>query len=229
MIIELDGIPIEVIRKKIKNIHLRIYPPDGLVKISVPLKCNEQFIRDSLEAKSAWIYNQRERIRNRSTHEESDLQTGSTITFQGQQFLLIIEEHHGPNQIKLNQNLIYCYISPNSSLIEKQAILDNWYKRQMQLLLPSLINRWEAIIGVKVAEWGIKKMKTRWGSCNINAARIWLNLNLIKKPPICLEYVLVHELVHLLEPRHNSKFYALMSQFMPRWREYDNLLEGRTL
>lgn len=209
--------------------HLRIYPPDGLVKVSAPLRFSEQLIRQSLESKSAWIHQQRERIRNRSVEEDCTFKMGSTVAFLGKKYLLIIEEHHGPTQIKLNNELIYCYTQPNSSPTQIQTILERWYKQQMQILLPDLIQHWEAVIGVKVAQWGIRKMKTRWGSCNTKAARIWLNLNLIKKKSICLEYVLVHELVHLLEPSHNKRFYGLMSKFMPQWREYEYQLEGRVL
>jgi predicted metal-dependent hydrolase len=97
----------------------------------------------------------------------------------------------------------------------------------MESLLPGLIARWEQIIGVNVADWGIKKMKTRWGSCNTRARRIWMNLSLIRKPQLCLEYVLVHELVHLLEASHNQRFYALMTQYMPNWREHQLTLEGK--
>lgn len=227
MIIELNGIPIEILRKPIKNMNLRIYPPDGLVKVSAPLRYSERLIRQTLEKKSAWIQEQRDHIRSRPAALESILQTGTTVPFMGKNYLLILEEHHGPNQIQIKDELIYCYIQPNSSPIERHALLDAWYKRQMQSLLPDLIQYWETIVGVKITAWGIKKMKTRWGSCNTRVARIWLNLNLIKKPQICLEYVLVHELVHLLEPSHNKRFHGLMSQFMPQWREYQHLLEGR--
>ncbi len=227
MIIELDGISIEVLRKPIKNMTLRIYPPDGSVRVSVPLKYSERLIRKTLEEKKSWIYEHRERIRSRAPLENLPLQTGVSVPFMGKNYLLIIEEHHGPNHIQLQDELIHCYIRPGSSHLQIQKLLDSWYKWQMQLLLPKLIAHWEAIIGVKTKQWGIKKMKTRWGSCNPQAARIWLNLSLIKKPQICLEYVLVHELVHLLEPSHNKRFYAFMSQFMPQWREHQYLLEGR--
>lgn len=228
MIIELDGIPIQILRKPVKNMNLRIYPPDGVVKVSAPLKFSERLIRQTLEQKRTWIHEQRERILdNRSAYETNVLQTGASIPFLGKNYLLIIEEHHGPTQIKINDELIHCYIRPDSSQLQRQIILDNWYKRQMESVLPDLIRQWEAVVGVKVAQWGIKKMKTRWGSCNTRAARIWLNLNLMKKPQLCLEYVLVHELVHLLEPNHNKRFHGLMSQFMPQWRDYQYLLEGR--
>ncbi len=227
MIIELDGIPIEIIRKPIKNMNLRIYPPDGLVKVSAPLKFSERVIRQTLEQKKSWIHEQRERIRSRATPECSALETGATIAFMGKNYLLIIEEHQGPTQVIIQDTLIHCYTRPNSSQAQRQNIIDNWYKRQMESILPALIQHWETIVGVKVAQWGIKKMKSRWGSCNTQVARICLNLNLIKKNQLCLEYVLVHELVHLLEPSHNQRFYRLMSTFMPQWRDYEYLLEGR--
>lgn len=229
MIIELDDIPIEILRKPIKNMNLRIYPPDGEVKVSIPLKFSEQLLWQTLEQKKEWIKEQRERIRNRATPADAILETGASIPFMGKNYLLIIEEHHGPTQVRVHNELLYCYAQPNSSQVQRQKIIELWYKRQMEALLPELIQHWQTIIGVHVAQWGIKKMKTRWGSCNIRAARIWLNLNLIKKPQICLEYVLVHELIHLLEPSHNKRFYRLMSTFMPQWRDYEYLLEGRRL
>lgn len=226
MIIELDGIEIQVLKKPIKNMSLRIYPPDGTVKVSAPLKLSERFIRESLKQKSKWIHEQRERVRQRARHDNIQLQTGAMIPFMGKEYALQIEEHHGPTQVTHTNEFITCYTKPNSSQAQREYLLDQWYKQQMNSLLPELIRHWQAIVGVQVTEWEVKKMKSRWGSCNPQAARISLNLNLIKKPQICLEYVLVHELVHLWEPSHNKRFYGLMSQFMPQWREYQHLLEG---
>ncbi|BCA94072.1 zinc metalloprotease [Legionella antarctica] len=227
MIIEIDGISIEIIKKPIKNMNLRIYPPNGLVKVSAPLSFSEQFIRQYLQEKNDWIRNQRNRIRERSSYQEEVFQTGATIKFKGQSYLLLIEEHNGPSHIKVKDELIHCYIQQNPSPMQIQMLIERWYRREMESLIPELIKQWETVIGVTVAQWGIKKMKTRWGSCNTRARRIWLNLNLIKKPVLCLEYVLVHELVHLVEASHNKRFYTLMTQFMPQWREYQYLLEGK--
>lgn len=227
MIIEIDGISIEVSRKNIKNMNLRIYPPDGSVRVSAPLRYSERLIKHHLQKKSAWIHAQRELIRERSSYKEELLQTGATIEFKGKKLLLIIEEHHGPFHMKKNDELLHFYTPHNTTQQQKQILLERWYRRELEAVIPELIQHWETIIQVKVAEWGIKKMKTRWGSCNTRARRIWLNLSLIKKHPVCLEYVIVHELVHLLEASHNQRFYALMTQFMPQWREYQLLLEGK--
>ncbi|MDI1351398.1 MAG: SprT family zinc-dependent metalloprotease, partial [bacterium] len=129
--------------------------------------------------------------------------------------------------VVLNDQFIYLYVTHHATQAQKQLIIDRWYRHEMSLLLPDLFQHWEKIIGVRVAQWGIKKMKTRWGSCNTRAHRIWLNLNLIQKNSVCLEYVLVHELVHLLEASHNQRFYNLMTRFMPQWRHYQALLEGK--
>lgn len=229
MIIEINGISIEVSRKPIKNMNLRIYPPDGLVKVSAPLSFSEHLIRQNLQEKSAWIHSQRERIRHRSSYREEALQTGATVEFKGKSHLLFIEEHHGPAHTEIQDELLYCYLHPNPTQAEIQLHLERWYRREMEALLPDLIQHWQQIISVNVEQWGIKKMRTRWGSCNTRARRIWLNLSLIKKPLSCLEYVLVHELVHLLEASHNHRFYALMTEFMPQWRDYQYLLEGKQI
>lgn len=226
MIIDFDGIPIEILRKPIKNMNLRIYP-HGEVKVSAPLKFNDTLILKFLNEKSGWIRVQYERMKARAIATPSALKTGASVPFMGKNYLLIIEEHHGPSKVQLQDELLRCFVKAGSSELLIQKLLERWYKREMAAILPELIRHWEAIIGVSVNEWGIKKMKTRWGSCNTRAHRIWLNLNLIKKPLICLEYVLVHELVHLLEASHNKRFHTLMTHFMPQWREYQILLEGK--
>jgi predicted metal-dependent hydrolase len=227
MIIELNGIAIEIIKKPIKNMNLRIYPPDGRVKVSVPLHYKEQLIRTFLHEKSAWIAEQQKRIQARPEASSDLIQTGSILPFKGQNHVLVIHEHHGPSHVTCHDGFITCYLPHKPSQQQINTLLDNWYRREMASMLGMIIPHWASIIHVNVADWGIKKMNTRWGSCNTRARRIWLNLSLIKKPSECLEYVVVHELVHLLEASHNSRFYKLMDQFMPHWREVDYLLEGK--
>lgn len=226
MILELNSIPIEITLKPIKRLNLRIYPPDGRVKVSAPLHFKTSLIVQFLEEKMDWIEAQRLRLQKKVPVVEP-LKSASQIEFKGRFYTLMLKEHLGPRHVTIQENTIYCYTKPNCSEPELQALLDQWLKNEMQALLPSLIQKWQTLIGVNLRQWGIKKMKTRWGSCNTRAARIWLNLSLIQKPPICLEYVLVHELVHLLEPSHNKRFHALMTYYMPQWKTYKQLLEGR--
>lgn len=228
MIIEIDSIPIEIILKPIKRINLRIYPPDGQVKVSAPLHLSERLIRHHLQDKISWIAAQRLRIQAKSHSKVEELyKSGSLVVFKGKRYSLLVEEHHGPSHVCIKDEFICCYTQPKTSSSQIQALLERWYRCEMESVIPQLINKWQAIIGVQVREWGIKKMKTRWGSCNTRVARIWLNLSLIQKHPLCLEYVLVHELVHLLEASHNSRFHALMTHYMPDWKDYKQLLEGK--
>lgn len=223
--LEIDGLIIEIIRKPIKNLHLRIYPPDGQVKISVPLKLSIDLIRRQIESKRDWILTQQARLKTTIIEQPLQFETNECHYFLGKQYPLVVHENSDTMQIFLEQDKLVCLFKVNTTLLQKQQLLQKWYRKQMTQLIPELISRWESIIPVKVIEWGIKIMKTRWGSCNTRASRIWLNLNLIKKPLECLEYVLVHEMVHLLEASHNKRFYMFMDQFLPQWRDMKKLLE----
>lgn len=222
--IEIDGIPIKIIRKPIKNMHLRIYPPDGRVQISAPLRLNIKHIYQEVEAKREWLHIQRARLQALPVKPELKIETGECHDFLGQSYTLTLLETLTPAKIELKDSNLLFSARPNATLIEKQVLLKKWYQTQMQAIVPELIKKWQPIIGVNVAEWGAKVMKTRWGSCNIRTRRIWLNLTLMKKPLVCLEYVLVHEMIHLLEASHNARFYQLMDKFMPEWRCHQNAL-----
>ena len=222
--IEIDGIPIEILRKPIKNMHLRIYPPDGRVRVSAPLRLSLQHIRNQLEAKREWLHTQRARVQALPVISAPTMQAGENHYYLGQSYTLSLLENTSRTKVILKDNLLLLSAKPNSTTVEKQTSLNKWYLTQMQSLVPDLIAKWQPIIEVSVAAWGIKTMKTRWGSCNTRARRIWLNLVLIKKPIICLEYVLVHEMVHLLEASHNARFYQLMDKFMPEWRTHQKAL-----
>jgi predicted metal-dependent hydrolase len=218
--IEIDDILIEVQRKPIKNLHLRIYPPFGQVKVSAPLQFSTENIFHFIKKKLNWI----------KTHQPLLLKpvqqftTGFPINFLGKTYTLAIENNKKRFHLALDGDWLRFEQRATTTVEQQQKALQNWYRMQMKALLPSLIARWELILGVSPSSWGIKIMKTRWGSCNIRARRIWLNLNLIEKPLACIEYVLVHEMIHLLEARHNKRFYALMDRFLPDWTRRKNLL-----
>jgi len=147
--------------------------------------------------------------------------SGESHYLLGRRYRLRVLEQDGPNRIELKGNSeLAIRDRPGTGRDKREQVLNEWYRRHLKSLVPGLIARWQPVIGVRVADWGVKKMKTRWGSCNVRDQRVWLNLELAKKPPHCLEYVLVHEMVHLLERHHNKRFKALMDQFMPQWRLY---------
>lgn len=222
--IEIDGITIDIVRKSIKNMHLRIYPPDGRVCVSAPLRMSNQQVCQQLTLKLAWIHKQRARLQNQPSLHEPTLQTGEYHYFLGQRYALNVIENSPKAHVIQSDTLLSLHAKPNATILEKENLLNAWYRSNMQKIVPDLITKWQPVIGVQVASWGCKIMKTRWGSCNTRTHRIWLNLALIKKPIGCLESVLVHEMVHLLEASHNARFYQLMDAFMPHWRVHQQAL-----
>lgn len=221
----LEGIAIEIRRRPVKHIYLRIYPPDGRICLTAPQRLSQELISEFIKKKQSWILAKQIEMRHYSAQSVPAMTDGSLRPYLGQNYPLEIHETTHQPKVLLKDNVLQLWVKPHSSQAVKERLLENWYRHNMKALLPILIDKWQAIIGVHVAEWGIKAMKTRWGSCNTRARRIWLNLELIKKPELCLESVLVHEMVHLLEPSHNKRFYALMDKFMPQWREHQQSLK----
>ncbi len=152
--------------------------------------------------------------------------SGESHYFLGNRYLLNVVEASIKPYVELNNKYISLYIRPNSTKEKREKIMNEWYREQLKDMIPVYIEKWEAIIGVNVEEWGVKIMKTRWGSCNIKAHRIWINLELGKKNPRCLEYIVVHEMVHLLERKHNDRFKSYMDKFLPNWKSIKAELNG---
>lgn len=223
MNLELGGIPFELTRKAIKNINLRINR-EGHVKISAPLHCSDVEIHSFIHSKRDWIKHHALKLQSRAVQQNYQFIAGEQHFYLGEPHTIDFRLQTGSEKIVLDTPYIYFYIDECRSENEKNHLLQSWYRDQLRSMLPAMIKHWEPILDVTVKEWRIKKMKTRWGTCNPRAQRIWLNLELIKKPLKCLEYVLVHEMVHLLEPSHNQRFYQLMSKFMPEWKVYKNRL-----
>lgn len=223
-IINLAGLDVHLSRKPIKHINLRI-DRQGHITVSAPMKCSLDYIQLCLQKKHAWIIAHQARLRSRIQETSLSLESGEQHLFLGQYYPLQIHEYAAQSCVVLEGNHLCCYVKSTATLDIKQALISDWQRQQMSSLLPELIQKWEAIIGVQVNKWCIRAMKTRWGTCHPSKKRICLNLYLIQHPLICLEYVVVHELVHLLEASHNQRFYALMSQFMPEWKQYRNQLK----
>jgi len=217
-IIELGNIRIEVEQKDIKNIHLSVYPPNGVVRISAPNKVDLDTIRVFALNKLKWIRKQQAIFKSQDRETPREYLTKESHYFFGKRYLLKVIEHNHPPKVILKHSDIELYIRPNTPEIKKEKIIEAWYRNELKAILPKLIAKWEKIVGVQSNEFDIKKMKTKWGTCNTEAKRIWLNLELAKKPVECIEFIIVHELVHLLERSHNDKFVSYMNEFMPKWR-----------
>ena len=219
-------IDIEVRRKKIKNIRLSVHPPDGRVKLSVPEKMNDDDIMIFVSSKLSWIKKQKAKFYLQDIQEANEFLSGEEHYFLGNKYLLEVFERSGKQHVEINNNEIKLYIRPDSTKEKREKIMIEWYREELKNIIPQYIEKWELIIGVKVRDWGVKLMKTRWGTCNIQAKRIWINLELAKRNPRCLEYIIVHEMVHLLERKHNDIFKAYMDKFLPNWRSINAELNG---
>ena len=220
-IIEVSGIRVEVVRKPIKNLRLSVHPPDGRVRVSAPSRIDDEAVRLAVISKLRWIRRHQQTFADQPRQSRREMVSGESHYLMGRRYRLNVLEHNGPNRISRTGNVeLTLHVRPGTDRDKREQVLNDWYRQHMKSLLPDLIARWQPIIGVQVHDWGIKKMKTRWGSCNIRDHRVWLNLELAKRPLHCLEYVLVHEMVHLLERHHNERFKSLMDQFLPQWRSY---------
>lgn len=220
---EISGVKLLFTRKKIKNIHLRICLPDGDVKLSAPLNCSFEKISEFVSKKSSWIKKSQNHIRKLRDEGKIILPqkfiSGEEHYFFGKKFFLELVQNSFSNHAVLDENVIRLHVKKLSNFKQRQKLLDDFYRGALKKIIPDLIVKYERKMNVRVVEFGIRKMKTRWGTCNPKARRIWLNLELAKKVPEFLESIIVHEMVHFFEARHNKKFYSLMDDFMPSWKK----------
>ena len=217
--IRVSGIPIEIVRKDIKNLHVGVYPPCGRVRVAAPLRLDGEAIRLAVVSRLGWIRRQQAAFEQQNRQSEREMVTGESHYFGGRRYRLDVVAHDGPASVCLaNNTTIQLRIKAGADAASRKVVLQRWYRQHLRAQVPALLAKWEPRMDINVAEVRIKKMKTRWGSCNAAVRRIWLNLELAKKPTACLEYILVHEMVHLLERHHNERFRELMDALMPTWR-----------
>ena len=252
-----------VIRKNIKNMYLRVCPPEGDVRVNAPIGCTDAQIAAFVQAKTDWIIRQQERIRRHPAQAEHRYETGELFYVWGAPcrfFVIAGERKSGTDAVKFSKdsaenrwmakadadrmrqtvwlrtrwgavarcgNALYMETTPDAAIETRKKLLTEWYRKQMQQAVPAVLTRCESRMGLHAGEWHIRDMKTRWGTCNIRERRIWLSLHLAKYPPQCLECVITHELVHLLERGHNRRFYHFMDQFYPDWRTVKKILAER--
>ncbi len=225
-----NNLVVDIVRKDIKNLHLGVYPPNGRVRVAAPLRVNDEAVRLFTISRLPWIKHQQAKFEGQERQSAREFISGESHYYQGHRYLLNVVYQEGPPTVIIRNNkIIDLFVRPGSDTPTRERVLINWYRQRLKEEIVPLITKWEAVIGVKVAEWGVKQMKTRWGTCTISARRIWLNLELIKKPVHCLEYIIVHELVHLLERHHDERFTGYMNSFMPLWRHYREELNREPL
>jgi predicted metal-dependent hydrolase len=216
--IDLGGIPVDVILKDIKNIHLSVHPPTGRVRIAAPLRMNLDTIRVFAISKLAWVKQQQKKLREQEREAPREYLDRESHYLWGRRYLLKVVEREGPSTVETKHSKLILRVRPGSAEPKRQIVLDEWYRMQLKEAIPPLIAKWERLMKLSVAGFSVRRMRTKWGSCNHDARTILLNLELAKKPRECLEYLVVHEMAHLIEPTHNDRFVALMDQFMPKWQ-----------
>ena len=228
--ISVSGIPVEVVRKDIKNLHLGVYPPLGRVRVAAPLVVNDEAVRLAVIDKLGWIKRQRAQFAKQPRQSEREMVNGESHYFLGRRYRLRVHEQDGAAKVALRGLAsMDLFVRPGSSAERREAVLQDWHRASLRSVIADLLAHWQPKLGVQAADWGIKKMKTKWGSCNVSARRIWLNLELAKKPVQCLEYIVVHELAHLLERNHTERFTALMDRHLPDWRTRREVLKSTPL
>ena len=222
--IDLGGISVEVVKKDIKNLHLSVYPPTGRIRISAPVRMNLDTIRVFAISKLGWIRQQQKKVREQERETPREYLDRESHYVWGKRYLLKVIEKDATPEVELQHSRLVLRVRPGAGEEKKQAILGEWYRAQLKAAIPPLIAKWEPLMRVRVKRFFVQRMKTKWGSCSPATAGIRLNTDLARKPRECLEYIVVHEMAHLLEPTHHRRFIALMDAFMPTWRFHREVL-----
>ncbi|MDX1641755.1 MAG: SprT family zinc-dependent metalloprotease [Balneolaceae bacterium] len=226
--IKVAGFTVEVVRKNIKNVYLRVCPPDGQVCISTPKEVPAESLQKFIISKQDWIRRKKQKVQSQIREPDLQYVSGESHYVQGRKYLLKVVEENKPQRVAIgNNDLLLLYIRPGRDETKRERVMREWYRDLLKNQIPDLISKWEQALGVSVDDWSVKKMKTRWGTCNTKARRIWLNLELAKRHRYLLDYVVLHEMVHLKERLHNDRFRAYLNTHMPDWREREEELKKR--
>lgn len=218
------GIDIDVVYKDIKHLHIGVYPPLGRVRVAAPLKLDDDRVRLAVITRLPWIKEQRDRLRSAERQSIREMTTGESHYVWGRRLRLKVIKRPGRAHLEVDGGRLLLYVPEGTSADRRREILDHWYRDQLRSVIPDLLVRWEPLLDVVVPRWSIRRMKTKWGSCNRETGHLWFNVELAKKHPDSLEYLVVHEMTHLLERNHGERFTELMDRHLPDWRSRrDNL------
>jgi len=227
--ITIRGIDVEVNYKDIKNLHIGVYPPKGRVRVAAPQRLDDSEVRLAVIQRLPWIKRQRKQLQDTLRQSGREMVTGESHYVWGVRRRLKVVERPGRAHLEVDGERLVLYTSSESTTDRRRESLDRWYREQLREVLPDLIARWEAQLEVSVPKWTIRRMKTKWGSCNRETRHIWFNVELAKKHPDCLEYIVVHEMAHYFERNHGERFTKLMDGLMPDWRSRRDQLNGSPL
>ncbi|MGV9671361.1 M48 family metallopeptidase [Gordonia sp. NPDC003504] len=227
--LSIRGIDVDVIYKDIKNLHIGVYPPLGRVRVAAPKRLDDDQVRLAVIQRLPWIKRQREQLKAAPRQTEREMTTGESHYTWGVRKRLKVVERPGRAHFEPEGDRLVLYVPPETDAEKRRSYLDQWYREQLRHAVPDLITTWEEKLGVTVPKWSIRRMKTKWGSCNRETRHIWLNVELAKKHPDCLEYIVVHEMTHYFERNHGERFATLMDQYLPDWRSRRDQLNAAPL
>lgn len=222
--LHIGDLKVDVFRKDIKNVHLSVLPPAGKVRISAPEHIKTDTLRVYVVSRLQWIRKQQDKMRAQDRETPRDYIERESHYLWGKRYLMTVVEKDESPKVELTHRKMILQVRPGATHAKREEILAGWYRDRLREAVPPLIARWEPMLGVKVKQFFIQHMKTKWGGCSPDRGTIRLNSELAKKPPECLEYLVVHEMTHLLEPTHNDHFLSLMDRYMPNWRSRKELL-----
>lgn len=223
------GIGIDVIYKDIKHLHVGVYPPLGRVRVSAPERLNDEQVRLAVVQRLPWIRRQQEQLRSTPRQTERDMLTGESHYAWGRRHRLKVVERPGRAHLEVDGDRLILYAPAGTTADKRRDYLDRWHRDQLRQAIPELIAAWEKALDVSVPRWTLRRMKTKWGSCNRETRHLWFNVELAKKDPACLEYIVVHEMTHYFERGHGARFTVLMDQHLPDWRGRRDLLNRAPL
>ena len=228
MILNISGIEIEINKKDIKHLHLYVKPPNGRVSVSAPLSMPDEAIERFVRIKLSWIKKQREKYETQPRQSKREYLSGESFYVMGKQYYLQVN-YGFKNSLLLSGNKAILTVRKESTIKQREHFVREWYRELLKIEINKYLPKWEEKTGIKCTDWQTKYMTTRWGTCNRTQGKIWFNLMLAKKTPECLEYVILHELLHFEEKNHTERFISLMDKYMPLWREIKNSLNGQIL
>lgn len=229
MEVYIAGIPVEIVKKNIKNLHLAVLPPDGKVRISAPASLSDETIILFAKTKVSWIRKQQAKFAQQPRQTERQYVSGETLYVWGKQYFLQVDYSYKGNSLVLSGDKAILTVRKESTAKQREAFVHEWYRGLLKEQIEKYLPVWENRTNLRCSSWQTKYMTTRWGTCNTKTGKIWINLQLAKKPLGCLEYVILHELTHLKIRNHGKDFVAFMDKYMPYWREIRKQLNNSTL
>ncbi len=224
--IQILDFTVTLVKKDIKNMHLSVYP-DGKIRVSAPKDLSDEAIRLYVIGKIRWIKKHQQNFANQQRETPREYITGESHYFEGRRYLINVIEQYGKHEIKIrNKKYLDLYVNPKTTKEGKERVFKQWYKEHLRDIISELLEKWKRILDIHPQCWEIKQMQTKWGSCKVHSKKIIFNLELAKKPRHCIEYVVLHELIHLIERHHNNNFKAYLDRYMPNWQAIKHELDS---